>query len=212
MSVEKKFVECLPTLFGRVEISHVTGYDADFVVPDNREGWCELLYRVLKAHFTTGKGFTYSTSGIRPYGDLIKGFGGTASGPLPLIQCITKINKLLNNAGNRKLTSVEAGDIMTLIGEMVVAGNVRRSAIILLGDCDDVEFLKAKNWSLGNIPNNRAFANYSIVIDHRGFNGIHPEYWQTFLNGEAYGIFNRSYLVASANTNLTKPWALIHAL
>lgn len=188
MSVQKEYVEQLPVLSKPLTIKHATGYDVDFVVPDNREGWCELVYRVLKAHFVTGRDFTYSTNGIRPYGEPIKGFGGTASGSRPLIECVEKINNILNEAAFRKLNPVEAGDILCCIGEMVVAGNVRRSALILIGDADDVEYLQAKNWSLGNIPNYRAFANFTVTA--RDFSELHPEYWQTFLNGEAYGLLN----------------------
>jgi hypothetical protein len=189
ISVETRYVDQLPQLKNSPEIRNVSGYDAEFVVPDNREGWCELIYRVLKAHFITGRNFTYSVAGVRPYGEPIQGFGGTASGPKPLIECVSKIHQILKKASGRKLRPVEAGDIICSIGEMVVAGNVRRSAIILIGDANDVEYLQAKNWSLGNIPNQRAFANYSVIADT--FEDLHPEYWQTFFNGEAYGLINR---------------------
>ena len=72
---------------------------------------------------------------------------------------------------------------------MVVSGNVRRSAIIILGDCWDKDYLKAKRWDLGLLPSYRAYANYSVVCDD--YDDLHPLYWKTFYHGEAFGIINR---------------------
>lgn len=189
MSVEQRFVSKLPSIKSGVTITHKATKDADYIVPDSREGWCELLHRVLEAYFKTGKSFTYSTICIRPYGEPIKGFGGTASGAFPLIQMVETISKILGVRENNNVRPIDAADVICAIGEMVVAGNVRRSAIILLGDPWDREYLRAKDWSRGNIPNYRAKANWSIVAHDP--DDIHPDFWLTYENGEPYGIINR---------------------
>jgi len=77
---------------------------------------------------------------------------------------------------------------MNIIGTIVVAGNVRRSAEIAIGDYDDLEFLKAKRWDLGSIPNWRAMSNNSIVCDD--VNNLPQEFWDTYQQGEPYGLIN----------------------
>ncbi|NDD55610.1 hypothetical protein EBZ39_17385 [bacterium] len=85
---------------------------------------------------------------------------------------------------------VDAMDVLCAIGEMVVAGNVRRSAIIILGDPFDKEYLKSKRWDLGPIPTQRAMANLSVVCDD--VEDLHPLFWKTYEQGEPFGIVNRS--------------------
>lgn len=189
MSVEKMFVSKLPKVKKDVEVLHKNTNDADFIIPDSREGWCELTRRVLESFFVTGKSFTYSSVCVRGQGELIKGFGGSASGPLPLINCINKISSILKNRAGKFLHSVDAMDILCAIGEMVVAGNVRRSAIIILGDPNDKEYLTSKRWDLGPVPNQRAMANLSVVCED--IDDLHPLFWATYEAGEPFGIINR---------------------
>lgn len=118
--------------------------DADYIVPDSREGWVKFLGRVLKAHFYSGESFTYSCVLLRSRGAPIKGFGGLASGPEFLCDGIKKISDVLNKKSGQKITPVDALDIMNIIGMIVVSGNVRRSAQLALGDCKDMEYLRAK--------------------------------------------------------------------
>ena len=172
---------------GKIKIERKDTGDADFIVPDSREGWVKLLGRVLKAHFFSGEGFTYSTICIRSKGAVIKGFGGTASGPEDLCWGIGEIHRILNNRAHKKLRPIDCLDIMNIIGSVVVAGNVRRSAQIAIGDFDDLEFLKAKRWDLGSIPNWRAMSNNSIVSPE-DFNDMPNEFWETYNQGEPYGL------------------------
>lgn len=188
-SVEHKFVSKLPKVKKNVTITHQPGYSAGFIVPDTREGWCELMHRVYESYFSTGKSFTYSTSVLRGAGQPIKGFGGISSGPLPLITFVDQISNILNSRGGLHIRPIDAADIITSIGQVVVSGNVRRSAILLMGDCWDKEFLKAKRWDLGTIPGHRSNANYSVVCDD--VDDLHPLYWKTFEQGEAFGLINR---------------------
>lgn len=165
--------------------------DADFIVPDSREGWVKLLGKTLKAAFLSDNAatFTYSTKMIRGKGAPIKGFGGTASGPEDLCQGIERIGAVLERRRGKKIRPVDALDIMNIIGAVVVAGNVRRSAQIAIGDADDVEYLLAKRWDLGNIPSWRAMSNNSVVCDD--INDVHEFFWDGYEGkGEPYGLIN----------------------
>lgn len=190
MSVEYRFVSKLPRVKKNVSILHKNTKDAEFIVPDSREGWNELTRRVLEAFFVTGKGFNYSTVCIRGAGEPIVGFGGTSSGPIPLINLVEKLCGVLSAREGRAVRPVDAMDILCSIGEMVVAGNVRRSAIIILGDPFDKDYLRSKRWDLGPIPTQRAMANLSVVCDD--VEDLHPLFWKTYEQGEPFGIVNRS--------------------
>jgi intein/homing endonuclease len=103
--------------------------DADFILGDHRGAWIQLLSKVLKAHFYSGTGFTYSTQLLREKGVPIKSFGGVSSGGQVLCDGMTKINDILNrraSSANPALTTVDALDIANIIGMIVVSGNVRR--------------------------------------------------------------------------------------
>lgn len=188
-SIEHQFVSKLGKVKRNVSIIFKNTKDADFIVPDSREGWCDLFSRILESYFVTGKSFSYSTICVRDYGTKINGFGGVSSGPLPLVKFVENICGILNNRSGKHVRPIDAMDILCSTGEMVIAGNVRRSAIIILGDAFDKEYLKAKRWDLGQIPNYRSSANLSIVIDD--IEDAHPLFWETYKHGEAFGIFNR---------------------
>lgn len=196
-SVRREDVHELPRVKKGVTITHQATKDADFIVPDSRQGWVKLLSKVLDAYYVTGKSFTYSTILVRGAGEKISGFGGTASGPQILIEGIEKIAGILKSREEKKLRSIDALDICNAIGSVVVAGNVRRSAEIALGDPDDYLYLRAKNWSLGNVPNHRAMSNNTIYAD--SFEHISDEIWSNgyvtdphtgCAKGEPYGFFN----------------------
>lgn len=167
--------------------------DADFIVPDSREGWVALLGKTLKAAFLAHRSgkqtFSYSTKLIRSKGAPIKGFGGTASGPEDLVWGIGEIGKILEKRAGKKVRPIDCLDIMNIIGAVVVAGNVRRSAQIAIGDPDDVEYLLAKRWDLGNIPSWRAMSNNSVVCHDIG--DLHDYFWDGYEGkGEPYGLIN----------------------
>jgi len=167
---------------------------ADFVVPDSREGWVKLLGKTLKAAFLSDrpeKGtFTYSTQVIRGKGTPIKGFGGVASGPEDLVWGIGQISAILERRKGRQIQPIDALDIMNIIAHIIVAGNVRRSAQLAIGDPDDVEFLLAKRWDMGShIPAWRGMSNNSVVCDD--IDDLHPFFWDGYEGrGEPYGLIN----------------------
>ena len=189
-NIQKKNVDKLPPV--HEEYAPPVRQDnasADFIVPDSREGWVQLLGKTLKAAFYNGKSFTYSTQLIRSKGAPIKGFGGTASGPEDLVWGITEISKILEKRAGKKLRPIDCLDVMNIIGAVVVAGNVRRSAQIAIGDPDDVEYLLAKRWDLGNIPNWRAMSNNSVFCDD--ISDLHEFFWDGYEGkGEPYGLIN----------------------
>jgi ribonucleoside-triphosphate reductase (thioredoxin) len=188
-SVRREDIHELPRVKEGVVIEHYKRNDTDFIVPDSREGWVSLLSKVLDSYFVSGRSFTYSTILIRSRGEPIRGFGGTASGPAILVEGVDKICGVLRARQGKKLRSVDALDIANIIGSIVVAGNVRRSAEIALGDPDDVLFLRAKRWDLGNIPTWRAMSNNSIYAD--AYDHIMEHVWDGYQgNGEPYGFFN----------------------
>jgi adenosylcobalamin-dependent ribonucleoside-triphosphate reductase len=187
-NIQREYVYQLPKVKKKVKIERVDNASADFIIPDTREGWVKFLAKVLKAHFYSGEGFTYSTQLIRSKGAPIKGFGGVASGPEELCWGIGEISKILNKRSNQKVRPIDCLDIMNIIGYIVVSGNVRRSAQIAIGDSDDLEFIKAKRWDLGTIPNWRAMSNNSVVCDD--ITTLPEEFWQTYEQGEPYGLIN----------------------
>ena len=188
-NIQRHNVYQLPKLKNKIKIVRKDEYDADFIVPDSREGWVKLLAKVLKAHFYSGEGFTYSTVLIRSKGAPIKGFGGEASGPEELCWGIGEISKILNNRSGKKLRPIDCLDIMNIIGFIVVSGNVRRSAQLAIGDHDDIEYLKAKRWDLGPIPKWRGMSNNSVAAPE-DLGDLPAEFWQTYQQGEPYGLIN----------------------
>jgi len=120
--------------------------EATYIIPDTREGWVESTRLLINSFLTPNKpvqNFDYDL--IRPYGSPIKGFGGTASGPQPLIDMHEKIREVVGGRVGDTLDSRAIVDIVNLIGTCVVAGNVRRSATLALGEPDDEVFANLKN-------------------------------------------------------------------
>jgi len=190
MSVEHRFVSKLPNVVAKkVVIEHKLTKDADFIVPDSREGWCELTRMVLESFFVTGKSFTYSTICVRGANEKIQGFGGEASGPLPLIDFVNNMSKILGSRADKHMRPIDAADLLCSVAAMVVAGNVRRSALMILGDPWDKEFLTIKRWDLHDIPSYRYKSNFSVVAGD--YDELHPLFWDSYNMGEPIGIFNR---------------------
>lgn len=202
-NIQKHNVYKLPKLKGKVKIERKDTKDADYIVPDTREGWVKLLGKVLKAHFYSGQGFSYSTQLIRSKGAPIKGFGGTASGPEELCWGLAEISNILNSRSRKELRPIDCLDIMNIIGFIVVSGNVRRSAQIAIGDYDDIDFLKAKRWDLGPIPKWRSMSNNSIVAPENVEN-LTKEFWDTYNQGEPYGLINLELAKSVGRTGETQ--------
>lgn len=210
-SVERSKIHEYPKVKTGVAVNHRRTNDADFIVPDSREGWVRLLHSVLKSYFYTGKSFTYSTILVREYGAKLGSFGGTASGPKVLVDGISWICDILESRAGKKLRSVDILDIANIIAEIVVSGSSRRSAEIAIGDPDDILFLRAKNWSSGNVPFWRGNSNNSIYAD--SFEEILPEFWKGYNgSGEPYGLINRKLARSVGRLGEKRPDASIEGV
>jgi len=134
---------------------------------------------------------------------MIKGFGGIAAGPEELCYGMGEINKVLNARAGKKARPIDCLDIMNIIGFIVVSGNVRRSAQIAIGDMDDLQFLNAKRWDLGNIPSWRAMSNNSVVCND--FSQLPEQFWEGYMgNGEPYGLINLANAKRMGRVNETQ--------
>lgn len=140
--------------------------DEVYVIPDTREGWAESVRLLINSYLRTNKKIDFDYSLIRAYGEPIKGFGGTSSGPDPLIKVHKQISSILDAREGEAFDSRAIVDMVNLIGTCVVAGNVRRSATIALGDQNDTNFLELKNYE--KYPERAEWgwlSNNTVVID-----------------------------------------------
>jgi ribonucleoside-triphosphate reductase (thioredoxin) len=190
-SVQAEHIYKLPPVKFNPEVRRVETYDCDFIVPDNREGWVLLLDQVFQSFFVHGKRLTFNVRCLREKGKPIKTFGGTASGGEILVEGIMLIVKVLKGAVGRQLSSVECLDVFNIIGHIVVAGNVRRSAEIAIGDHFDARFIEAKQWQKVKVPNWRARSNNSIACS--SIRELPEEFWGNYNGeGEPVGLINLS--------------------
>ncbi|KRK79282.1 ribonucleoside-triphosphate reductase, adenosylcobalamin-dependent [Companilactobacillus nodensis DSM 19682 = JCM 14932 = NBRC 107160] len=163
-----------------------------YKLPDTREGWVVANANMIDAHFSATNAedvndVVLDITDIRPKGAKIKGFGGTASGPVPLIEMFFDINEVLDNAVGKQLTSVDCTDMGNLIGKTVVAGNVRRSAELALGGATDNDFITMKQ-DQEKLYHHRWASNNSVAVDSK-FNKYQPIADSIVHNGEP-GIVN----------------------
>lgn len=196
-SVEQKYVNKLPEIPCKLYDSEST-----IVVKDSKEGWAKALRQVI-ALLYAGEIPKWDVSSVRPAGTRLKTFGGRASGPEPLVELFRYVVAKFKSAAGRKLTSLEAHDILCKVGEVVVVGGVRRSAMISLSDLSDdrMAHAKAGNWWDGN--GQRALANNSAVYDSKPTVGQFMREWTSIYESHSgeRGIFNRyaSKLQAAKN-------------
>lgn len=165
--------------------------DVKYQIPDTREGWVEALRLQLDSFTTKDTPYTveFDYSLIRPAGMPIKGFGGTSSGHKPLMQGLNSLRELLKSYAGRKLDSVGIVDIFNFIGKFVVSGNVRRSAEIAMGNINDTNFIKMKDYNLfpKELNDRRWMSNNSVMADQNSdFSSIIDN---IALNGEPGIIF-----------------------
>ncbi len=186
-SVERKYVNRLPEIPEKLYESNTVVH-----VKDSKEGWAKALRQVL-ALLWAGEIPKWDVSSVRAAGTRLKTFGGRASGPEPLVELFKYVVGKFKGAQGRKLFSIEAHDILCKIGEVVVVGGVRRSAMISLSDLDDdrMAHAKAGNWWDGN--GQRALANNSAVYDVKPDVGQFMREWSNIYESHSgeRGIFNR---------------------
>jgi len=154
-SVERQSVQKLP------EVPTLFVSETNIVVKDSKEGWAKALRQMI-ALLYSGEIPTWDVSKVRPAGAPLKTFGGRASGPAPLVDLFTFVIKTFKDAQGRRLSSLECHDIMCKIGEVVVVGGVRRSAMISLSNLSDDRMRHAKSGSWWDNDPQRALANNSV--------------------------------------------------
>lgn len=153
-----------------------------FQIADSREGWVDSVGAILKWGFGIGPKPDFDYSLIRPKGSVIRGFGGVSEGPEPLKLLHVTLEKIIIDRTGERVNSRDITDVMNLIGQCVVAGNVRRSAEIALGEPDDDVFINLKNYKInpdrkdfGWLSNNSLYAyvgmDYSKIADRIADNG-----------------------------------------
>jgi len=186
-SVESKYINRLPEV-----PENLFDYSGTIQVHDSKEGWAKSL-RLLIAHLYAGEIPKWDTSTVRPAGARLKTFGGRASGPQPLIDLFEFVVATFKGAKGRKLNSLECHDLMCKIGEVVVVGGVRRSAMISLSDLDDERIRHAKAGPWWETAPHRALANNSAVYNETPTVGKFMEEWLSLYNSHSgeRGIFNR---------------------
>lgn len=165
------------------------------VVDDSREGWCDALVIGLKTWFD-GEDINFDYSELRPAGARLKTMGGRSSGPEPLVSLMTFVrSKVLSRQGKR-LRNIDLHDIICKIGEVVVSGGVRRTAMISLSDLDDYEVQHAKDGQFYMTEPQRSLANNSAVYVEKPTSAEFLSEWISLMksgSGER-GIFNRGSL------------------
>jgi ribonucleoside-diphosphate reductase alpha chain len=186
-SVEQQYVKQLPEVPDKLFDSETT-----IVVSDSKEGWAKSL-RQLLALLYSGEIPKFDLSKVRPQGARLKTFGGRASGPKPLEDLFKFVIGKFKAAAGRKLSSLESHDILCKIGEVVVVGGVRRSAMISLSDLSDDKMAHAKagNWWDGQ--GQRALANNSATYEEKPSIGQFMREWTSIYESHSgeRGIFNR---------------------
>ena len=185
-SVERQFINKLP------EIPKLFQSDTTIVVKDSKEGWAKAC-RQLLVLLWAGEIPLWDVSRVRPAGARLKTFGGRASGPAPLVDLFNFAVKLFKEAEGRKLSSIECHDLMCKIGEIVVVGGVRRSAMISLSNLSDDRMRHAKSGNWWDNEPQRALANNSVAYTEKPDSLSFMREWMALVesgSGER-GIFNR---------------------
>jgi ribonucleoside-triphosphate reductase (thioredoxin) len=166
-----------------------------FVVPDSKEGWADALTLGLKTWFN-GEDVDFDFSQLRPAGARLKTMGGQSSGPEPLRQLLVFARKKILAKQGKRLANIDVHDICCKIGLCVVAGGVRRSAMISLSDLDDEAMRDAKVGQFWNTESQRVMANNSAVYTEKPTSEQFLQEWLSLVTSKTgeRGIFNRGSL------------------
>ena len=186
-SVERENTEKLPVVNEHFEDSTTV-----IKVADSRAGWARAL-RELIAMLYVGQIPEFDTEDIRPSGAKLKTMGGRASGPAPLMELYRFAINLFKKARGRKLYSMECHDLMCKIGEVVVVGGVRRSALISLSNLDDDQMRHAKSGEWYNTHKHRQLSNNSVSYMNKPEMATFMREWVSLYESKSgeRGMFNR---------------------
>lgn len=185
-SVERQYIQKLP------DVPELYDSDTKIIVKDSKEGWAKA-FRQLLALLWAGEIPQWDVSNVRPAGARLKTFGGRASGPAPLVDLFNFAIKIFKDAQGRKLSSIECHDLMCKVGEVVVVGGVRRSAMISLSNLSDDRMRHAKSGDWWTNNPQRALANNSVSYTEKPDSLSFMREWMALVesgSGER-GVFNR---------------------
>ena len=185
-SVERQYISKLP------EVPVLYDSDTTVVVKDSKEGWAKAFRQVL-ALLWAGEIPKWDVSKVRPAGARLKTFGGRASGPAPLVELFNFAVSTFKNAQGRKLSSIECHDLMCFIGQIVVVGGVRRSAMISLSNLSDDRMRHAKSGQWWETAAHRALANNSVSYTEKPDVETFMREWTALVESKSgeRGVFNR---------------------
>jgi len=185
-SVERQFISKLP------EVPELFDSDTTVVVKDSKEGWAKAFRQVL-ALLWAGEIPKWDVSKVRPAGARLKIFGGRASGPAPLVELFNFAVTTFKGAQGRKLSSLECHDLMCFIGQIVVVGGVRRSAMISLSNLSDDRMRHAKSGQWWETAAHRALANNSVSYTEKPDMETFMREWQALVESKSgeRGVYNR---------------------
>ena len=185
-SVERQYITKLP------EVPELFESDTTIVVKDSKEGWAKAFRQVL-ALLWAGEIPKWDVSKVRPAGARLKTFGGRASGPAPLVELFNFAVNTFKNAQGRKLSSIECHDLMCFIGQIVVVGGVRRSAMISLSNLSDDRMRHAKSGQWWETAAHRALANNSVAYTEKPDIETFMREWLALVESKSgeRGVFNR---------------------
>ena len=192
-SVERQYIQNLP------EVPELSESETTVVVKDSKEGWAKGLRQVL-ALLWAGEIPKWDVSQVRPAGARLKTFGGRASGPAPLIDLFNFCVNTFRSASGRKLSSIECHDLMCYIGQIVVVGGVRRSAMISLSNLSDGRMRHAKSGNWWETAGHRALANNSVCYTEKPDSETFMREWLALVESKSgeRGVFNRQACKALA--------------
>ena len=196
-SVERQYVSQLPTI-----ADEFFETDTTITVADSKLGWAKALKELIGMLYV-GQIPRWDLSKVRPAGAPLKTFGGRASGPEPLESLMNFTVNVFKNAAGRKLSSIEAHDVVCKIAEVVVVGGVRRSALISLSNLSDDRMRAAKSGQWWNDNPQRALANNSACYSEKPDIGVFMDEWKSLYDSKSgeRGIFNRESAVWMASKN-----------
>jgi ribonucleoside-diphosphate reductase alpha chain len=196
-SVERENVDKLPVVNEHFEKSSTV-----IKVADSRPGWARALRELISLLYV-GQIPTWDVSEVRPAGARLKTFGGRASGPAPLIDLFKFCIQKFEGAKGRRLYPIECHDLMCKIGEVVVVGGVRRSALISLSNLSDDQMRHAKSGQWWENEGQRALANNSVAFKGKPDMGTFMREWTALYESKSgeRGIFNRKAAKVKASEN-----------
>jgi len=195
-SVERQFIQKLP------EVPELFESDTIIVVKDSKEGWAKAFRQVL-ALLWAGEIPKWDVSRVRPAGARLKTFGGRASGPAPLVELFNFAVTTFKAAQGRRLSSIECHDLMCFIGQIVVVGGVRRSAMISLSNLSDDRMRYAKSGQWFETAAHRGLANNSVSYTEKPDMQTFLREWQALVESKSgeRGVFNRQASKVQAAKN-----------